>query len=234
MRREESWWNRRNRTSMAFGLFCDRINGNLGLALKCLSGMHMWINQAESQSPQFLRKIGSKASLVELCVSFGLGTMPLPTRSTLLTDTAGVAMALPPCDFRERTTDPAQFYCRHSSVHASGHIVSMSLCRICTMRTTPCVAPRPMPTEDGKIPTPPPILSQAWSLTKALASFVGDGMKTVDNDEYEARLAICDTCDRRRGNRCLECGCRLSFKARGRAFECPIGKWASESVEIGG
>lgn len=139
-------------------------------------------------------------------------------------------MSLPPCDFRENTADPQQFYCRHTAVHASGHIVSMSLCRICTMRTKPCESPRPLPTEDGKIPAPPPILKQAWSLTKALASFVGDGMKTVDSDEYEARLAVCDCCDRRRGNRCLECGCRLSLKARGRTFECPIRKWTDDSL----
>ena len=58
-----------------------------------------------------------------------------------------------------------------------------------------------------------------------LADFVADGLKTVSKQEYEARLKICDACDQRRGNRCLVCGCRLSLKARGRAFQCPLGKW---------
>jgi hypothetical protein len=71
----------------------------------------------------------------------------------------------------------------------------------------------------------PPLPRQAWNLARSLADFVADGMKTVTKEQYQRRLEICDACDRRRGNRCLECGCRLSLKARGRAFRCPIGKW---------
>ncbi len=88
-------------------------------------------------------------------------------------------------------------------------------------------------TDDSKHPDPsnpgrPPRLpSQAWNLTKALAAFVADGLKTVSKQAYQQRLEICDGCDRRRGNRCLACGCRLSLKARGRAFQCPLGKWPS-------
>jgi hypothetical protein len=71
----------------------------------------------------------------------------------------------------------------------------------------------------------PPLHPQAWNLARSLADFVADGMKTVSQQEYETRLKICDTCDQRRGNRCLKCGCRLSLKARGRTFQCPLGKW---------
>lgn len=66
---------------------------------------------------------------------------------------------------------------------------------------------------------------QAWNLARSLADFIADGCKTVSEDQYRRRLQICDTCDRRRGNRCRACGCRLSLKARGRAFRCPDGKW---------
>jgi hypothetical protein len=71
----------------------------------------------------------------------------------------------------------------------------------------------------------PPLHRQAWNLARSLASFVADGCTTVAKEQYQCRLAICDTCDQRRGNRCLVCGCRLSLKALGRAFECPLGKW---------
>jgi hypothetical protein len=72
---------------------------------------------------------------------------------------------------------------------------------------------------------PPGLARQAWNLAASLANFVADGCQTVTEQEYKKRLEICDTCDRRRGNRCLECGCRLSLKARGRAFQCPLNKW---------
>ncbi len=72
---------------------------------------------------------------------------------------------------------------------------------------------------------PPPLMRQAWNLAGALTNFVADGCRTVTTDEYRQRLEICHKCDQRRGNRCMKCGCRLSLKARGRAFRCPLGKW---------
>ena len=71
----------------------------------------------------------------------------------------------------------------------------------------------------------PPLYQQAWNLAQSLTAFVADGCKTVTADQYRQRLEICDGCDRRRGNRCAACGCRLSLKARGRAFRCPLSKW---------
>jgi hypothetical protein len=72
---------------------------------------------------------------------------------------------------------------------------------------------------------PPPLHEQAWNLATSLAAFVADGLKTVDEDQYRKRLETCNACDHRRANRCLKCGCGLALKARGRAFECPEGKW---------
>ena len=71
----------------------------------------------------------------------------------------------------------------------------------------------------------PPLHRRAWNLARSLADFLADGCTTVSKDEYAARLAICDTCDRRQRNGCLECGCWLAVKARGRAFQCPLDKW---------
>jgi hypothetical protein len=72
---------------------------------------------------------------------------------------------------------------------------------------------------------PPALTTRAWNLTESLVDFTADGFKTLSTEEYQARLAICDTCDRRRENTCLECGCYLALKAKGRAFECPLSKW---------
>jgi hypothetical protein len=72
---------------------------------------------------------------------------------------------------------------------------------------------------------PPSLMRRTWNLAGSLASFLADGCKTLTKEEYQARLEVCDTCDQRRGNRCLKCGCRLSLKARGRAFQCPLNKW---------
>lgn len=73
----------------------------------------------------------------------------------------------------------------------------------------------------------PSLPKQAWNLARSLADFVADGCKTVDDATYKVRLEVCDGCDQRNGNRCLKCGCRLSLKAKGRAFRCPLGKWAT-------
>ncbi len=80
-------------------------------------------------------------------------------------------------------------------------------------------------TERGTEQKMPPLARQAWNLIRSLADFVADGCTTVDAEQYRRRLEICDTCERREGNRCAVCGCRLSLKARGRAFRCPLGKW---------
>ena len=58
-----------------------------------------------------------------------------------------------------------------------------------------------------------------------VADFVADGCTTVGEEQYRERLEICDSCPERRNNRCMKCGCRLSLKARGRAFKCPEDKW---------
>ena len=92
-------------------------------------------------------------------------------------------------------------------------------------------SPASSPPVPSRLPSLP---RQAWNLATALAGFAADGFRTVDVEMYRARLTICDTCDRRRGNRCLECGCRLSLKARGRAFHCPLDKWPAQHEPPGG
>ena len=71
----------------------------------------------------------------------------------------------------------------------------------------------------------PPMGRKAWNLATSLMNFVADGLKTVSTEQYQERLDVCDSCENRSGNRCTKCGCHLSIKAKGRAFDCPIGKW---------
>lgn len=71
----------------------------------------------------------------------------------------------------------------------------------------------------------PPLTRRAWNLAESLAAFVSDGCRLVDGAEYRRRLETCNACDRRSDGKCLECGCYLTVKGKGRAFDCPLGKW---------
>lgn len=128
-----------------------------------------------------------------------------------------------PCEFRNATNQERKYYCRHDRVHVSGNVVTHEICLLCSVYTVPCNNPRnPNYLEQS---APPAISKQVWNLAKSLTSFVADGLTTVSSEIYHERLSICDSCSERSDNRCLQCGCRLSLKARGRAFECPLGKW---------
>jgi len=111
-------------------------------------------------------------------------------------------------------------------------VVTADVCRDCSFCDVVRPSPRPVPEHPIEIPVagrarraPPRRHQQAWNVTTSLVSFVADRFRTVSRDQYAERLAICDECEERVGNRCLQCGCRLSFKARGRVFQCPLSKW---------
>lgn len=135
-----------------------------------------------------------------------------------------------PCRWRLPTHQRGWYECRHGLVHVEGGVVTRPVCMACTVRTLPnprpqgCCGAAAMATVPP-VRKPPSLPRQGWNLVQSLAAFVADGARTVDADRYRARLEICDTCDRREGAKCLECGCVLSIKARGRAFKCPLDKW---------
>ncbi len=142
---------------------------------------------------------------------------------------------LPACEYRVDIKDDTRIYCRHTSIVANRHLLPGVACRACPQRTVACEDARPIPTPEqlhdilSTDATMPPVATQAWNLLNAVTDFVADGLKTVSREEYEARLAICEDCDQRRGNRCVKCGCHLTVKARGRAFLCPLRKWPENS-----
>lgn len=132
----------------------------------------------------------------------------------------------PKCEYRCAAPFSGQFFCRHDRVRTSNSLVVIDVCDACTQRLTPSETPRDCPEFTADAPGLPQL---AWNLVRSLATFVADGLAFVSPAEYEERLRICDLCDRRRGNVCSKCGCNLSLKARGRAFNCPLGKWQSPS-----
>lgn len=74
-------------------------------------------------------------------------------------------------------------------------------------------------------PVTPSLAARAVGAVNDAASFAASGFQTVDRAEYQRRLTICDACDRRQGQMCLQCGCVLAVKAWGAAWHCPLDKW---------
>ncbi len=133
-------------------------------------------------------------------------------------------MKLPTCYHRGEALGPDLFVCGHPQL-AVPDGVDFKTCRECAAAGVFCnKKPRDM-SSDIKRNRRPHLLSRVWNLSRSLTAFVSDGLTTVDREQYERRLAICDACDQRWNDDCKICGCRLSLKARGRAFSCPLGKW---------
>lgn len=71
----------------------------------------------------------------------------------------------------------------------------------------------------------PSVLRQAVTATKALASFLGSGLKTVTADTRAERLRCCQACEHHTGLRCRLCGCFTGAKAALPFERCPLGQW---------
>lgn len=80
---------------------------------------------------------------------------------------------------------------------------------------------------DG-LPPRPSLLRKALNLAGALVRHAADGLARVGDDEYAARLVICDHCEQKEGTTCRACGCVLALKASWRSEGCPLGKWPGE------
>lgn len=132
---------------------------------------------------------------------------------------------LPDCEFRALIEDSTLYVCQHNRVRASNGIVSADVCLSCSVRTLTTIPSEVHDRQVAQRQSIPNIARRAWSLANSVSDFIADGCRTLTPSEFEARLAICDACEFRKGNSCTKCGCKLSLKARGRAFSCPIGKW---------
>lgn len=68
-------------------------------------------------------------------------------------------------------------------------------------------------------------IRHVMSFAQAAIRFIGDGMKTVSNEERQRRINICNACPMKSGNRCGICTCDLAAKAAMRLEQCPVSKW---------
>ncbi len=79
------------------------------------------------------------------------------------------------------------------------------------------------------VPQAPGVVQQVVNFAGAVARHVAGGMQTVTEEEYQARLAVCQGCEHFKDNQCRQCGCRvagdLMAKARWKEQRCPLGKW---------
>jgi hypothetical protein len=71
----------------------------------------------------------------------------------------------------------------------------------------------------------PGLLRMAMSATKAMATFVGSGMKTTPTEIQAKRSQTCASCEHHTGMRCKICGCFTHVKVKMAHEDCPIGKW---------
>ena len=134
---------------------------------------------------------------------------------------------LPECPHRADSSTSTLYICSHSHVRAANGLVTVEICQRCNVRELPSESVQ----RTGRAGQRPRLLRQAWNVTQAMAAFVADGCRTLDEDAYRQRLEVCEGCGQRQGNQCVSCGCRLTLKARGRAFQCPLGKWP-EATEV--
>lgn len=75
----------------------------------------------------------------------------------------------------------------------------------------------------------PSVVAQGFSFLDAATKYVEDLATaqgaTVNKEEYMERITICDTCDKRSGNKCKACGCNLVVKVGWARQKCPLDKW---------
>ncbi len=130
----------------------------------------------------------------------------------------------PTCMHRGEPIRPGWHRCGHPQLRVDRG-VDLRTCSECHAAGVFCNRPPRDMTTDIMRNKKPHLLSRVWSLARSMRAFANDGLTTVDETQYLRRLEICDACDQRWNDDCKICGCRLSLKARGRAFSCPLGYW---------
>jgi len=59
----------------------------------------------------------------------------------------------------------------------------------------------------------------------AVLKRIGGGMKNVSESEYIERTMVCGSCEYKKEDECLKCGCMISKKAWWQTEDCPENKW---------
>ena len=73
----------------------------------------------------------------------------------------------------------------------------------------------------------PSLTQQGKNFFGSMWNYAKSGFKNVSDENFNKRMAVCQTCDRfdEKKVRCRECGCFLKAKARQAAATCPLDKW---------
>jgi hypothetical protein len=98
-------------------------------------------------------------------------------------------------------------------------------CRISGTTLVSIVPPVRCPRCLEDTPSLPPISKQAVNFGKAVVKRILSGLKNVTEEEYQARLNICNECPLRSGINCSVCGCPIAKKARWATEDCPKSFW---------
>ncbi len=78
----------------------------------------------------------------------------------------------------------------------------------------------------GDMPSVSKLISNAAeTLAHMVRNFVHVGTVAASDEVVKKRETICSPCERRRGDRCAECGCFIQLKIAIDASKCPKGRW---------
>jgi len=148
------------------------------------------------------------------------------------------------CAYRQDSQYEKWYQCRHSQARIPfpNRYVNRPVCEGCQVNRLVDQSPVEV-IKDAKPPDemavlrtekkPPPTIKKLWNATKAVAQFVEDKGRTVDKDQYQQRLAICEVCPEKHPDSptCNACGCNLLAKATVRSWTCPLERWPLISKE---
>lgn len=92
-------------------------------------------------------------------------------------------MSMATCEHRVTTLLPGTFFCRHERVHTVDQLVDQALCRQCTQREQPCLAPRSVPEDPLKPPsTAAPQQTLEYISTERLIQDTRDLIRRLPSD----------------------------------------------------
>lgn len=128
--------------------------------------------------------------------------------------------------------------CGHKNVFTPLQIINEHICSICQFQSRqidqsklrtqlPIVDPEMLVAHPNYNPSgsQPSLFDMGRTFLSSTARYVMGGAKTVSKEEYDERMAICNSCEHRDGFRCILCTCRLDKKCARSTEECPIKKW---------
>jgi hypothetical protein len=71
----------------------------------------------------------------------------------------------------------------------------------------------------------PSVAEMTWSFTSAMKDFAKSGFETVNKEDYDKRVEICNICPWRDNMTCTKCGCFINLKAKIKESKCPDDRW---------